>query len=126
MKFSPIIISLALASVACGDNGAESTVSIGSNLEAKLAGNTQWPYELVGTLDIVEAGDFDNSDYPDWAVGSIVTETDEWGVLIEIRAGVVSKARINIDSGDKVRAWLDKPRIENGDLFYPIVKIEAY
>ena len=121
MRFPLLIVSMAVSLGACGGNDAGS----GNSLEAMLASNTQWPYELVGTLDIVEAGDFDESDYPAWAVGSIVTDSDEWGVLINIGPGVIRKAKVNIDSGKKVRVWLDKPRRENGDMFYPISKIQA-
>lgn len=126
MRFTTIILFLGLSLTACGGNdaGTEGTVG-GDTLEATLASNTQWPYELVGILDIVEAGDYDGSDYPDWAVGSVITDTDEWGVLINIGAGVVSKAKINIDSRKKVRVWLEKPREKDGDLFYPVSKIQA-
>ena len=125
MRIPLLIVPIAVGLVACGGDDAGSGSSAGNSLEATLAGNTQWPYELVGTLDIVEAGDFDESDYPAWAVGSVVTDTDEWGVLINIGPGVIRKAKVNIDSGKKVRVWLEKPRKENGDLFYPVSKIQA-
>ena len=119
--FSTVAIALLLA--ACGGGGMDSADS--SNLEIRLAGNTTWPYELVGVLDIVEAGGYDDAGYPSWAVGNIVTDDDEWGVMIEIGEGVVSRAQINIDSGKKVRAWLEKPHKKYDVMTYPVSRIEA-
>ena len=125
MRIIAISLSIIFALMACGDGDPGLDSMTDSSLEATLKGNTQWPYELVGTLDIVEAGDYDDSNYPAWAVGSIITDADEWGVLINIGDGVVRKARINIDSGEKVRVWLEKPQMEDDELFYPVSKIQA-
>ena len=97
----------------------------GGILEIRLAKNTEWPYEMVGVLDIIEAGGYDESDYPIWAVGNIITDEDEWGVMIEIGDGVVSRAKINIDSGEPVRVWLEKPHKKYDVMTYPVSRIEA-
>ena len=122
MRHILIITMLALLLASCGgsDSGGD-----GGILEIRLAKNTEWPYEMVGVLDIVEAGGWDESDYPTWAVGNIITDDDEWGVMIEIGDGVVSRARINIDSGEPVRVWLEKPHKKYDVLTYPVSRIEA-
>ena len=121
-----IFCSLALALLlgACGA-GEGISDDYGGNLEILLAKNTEWPYEMVGILDIVEAGGYDDSDYPTWAVGNIITDDDEWGVMIEIGDGIVRQAEINIDSGEKVRVWLEKPHKKYDVLTYPVSRIEA-
>ena len=120
-----IAASAAFVLAACGGGGAGTDSDYGGVLQLQLAKNTEWPYEVVGILDIVEAGGFDESDYPNWAVGNIITDDDEWGVMIEIGEGVVSRAKINIDSGKKVRAWLEKPHKNYDVLTYPVSRIEA-
>ena len=119
-----MLAAIALVLVACGGGGESTDSDHGGNLQILLAKNTEWPYEMVGVLDIVEAGGYDESDYPNWAVGNVITDDDEWGVMIEIGDGVVSRARINIDSGEKVRLWLEKPH-KNYDVWtYPVSRIE--
>lgn len=124
-KLSLIVVFLVL--VACsggsGTSGSGSSVG-GNNLEAILASNNSWPYEVVGVLDIVEAG-YGDSNEPEWAVGSIVTADDEWGVSIEIQGTVISRAGINIDSGKQVRAWLEAPKDDYGVNTYPVSRLEA-
>ena len=120
-----IAAGLAFALAACGGGGESADSDYGGVLQLQLANNTEWPHEVVGVLDIVEAGGFDESDYPNWAVGNIITDDDEWGVMIEIGEGVVSRAKINIDSGEKVRAWLEKPHKNYDVLTYPVSRIEA-
>lgn len=96
-----------------------------SELAALLDANTNWPYEVTGVLDIIEAGGFDENDYPTWAVGFLVNDqTDEFGIFIEIEGDVIPRARINIDSGKPVRAWLEAPRMQHDVMTYPIVKLE--
>ena len=121
-----ILISAMLAFVlaACGGDGGSDMGDAGL-LEIRLAKNTEWPCEVVGVLDIVEAGGYDESDYPTWAVGNIITDDDEWGVMIEIGDGVVSRAKINIDSGEQVRVWLEKPHKKYDVMTYPVSRIEA-
>lgn len=116
---------LACALTACGGGSDGTDSTYGGNLQILLAKNTDWPYELVGVLDIVEAGGYDESDYPTWAVGNIITDDDEWGVMIEIGDGVVSRARINIDSRKKVRVWLEAPHKKYDVLTYPVSRIES-
>lgn len=118
-----ILAALALVLAACGGDGTDT--DDGGNLQVLLAKNSEWPYELVGVLDIVEAGGYDESDYPNWAVGNVITDDDEWGVMIEIGDGVVSRAGINIDSGEKVRLWLEKPHKNYDVLTYPVSRIET-
>ena len=97
-----------------------------SGLLAVLEANETWPYEVVGVLDIVEAGFDGTSDYADWAVGSIVNdETDEFGIPIEIQGPVIKRGRIDIDSGRPVKAWLEAPRTQYGIETYPVSRLEA-
>ena len=107
--------------VACGESEERSDVS---SLERLLETNESWPYEVVGVLDIVEAGGYEESEYPSWAVGMLTTDDTPNGIGIEIGDGVVSRARINIDSGKKVRVWLEAPHNQYGDTTYPVSKIK--
>ena len=105
----------------CG-SGDPSANGPGS-LEPILASNSQWPFEVVGTLDIVEAGGYGDSEYPEWAVGSLITSDDPEGVAIEIGSGVVANSGIDIDSGKSVRVWLEQPNKQYGILSFPITKM---
>ena len=117
------LIALLLGLAACG--GATDSTGA-SGLQAVLDANTTWPYEVTGVLDIVEAGGFDENDYPTWAVGSLVNDqTDEFGIAIDIEGDVVPRARINIDSGKPVKAWLEAPTTQYGVKTYSISKLEA-
>ena len=124
MRYFLVFMAAAFILAACGGGGG-SGGSDGGILEIRLAKNSEWPYEMIGVLDIVEAGGWDDSDFPSWAVGNIITDEDEWGVMIEIGDGVVRKAGINIDSGEKVRVWLEKPHKNYDVLTYPVSRIEA-
>ena len=118
-----ILIAIALSLAACGGGIDEGG---GSELEALLDANTTWPYEVTGVLDIVEAGGYEESDYPTWAVGALVNDqTDEFGIAIEIDGNVIPRARIDIDSGKPVRAWLEAPKMQYGVKTYPVSKLEA-
>ena len=122
-----IVTLFAIAMLAaCG--GSDDSVDIGdikSSLEAELESNTDWPYETVGVLDIIEAGFDGNSEYAQWGVGSLLTDDDdEWGVPITLEEGVAARARVDIDSGQEVRVWLEPAREEHGFTSYPVVKME--
>ena len=95
-----------------------------SGLEREMLTVTTWPHEVSGILEIVEAGGYDEADYPNWAVGALVTASDEYGVSIDIGSGVVARAGIDIDSGEVVKVWLGQPKKEYGVLTYPVEKIE--
>ena len=122
------LVILLVATVLTGCGGGEKVGDFGdtkSALETALENNSSWPYEAVGVLDIVEAGFNDDSEYASWAVGSLLTEDDdEWGISITIRDGVAAEARIDIDSGEAVKVWLEAPVEEFGYLTFPISKIE--
>ena len=117
------LIATLLGLVACsGEMGSETSTR--GSLETALEANSTWPYETVGILDIVEAG-YGDSDSPEWAVGSLVTDNDEFGVLIKIEGAVIARAGIKIDSGEKVRVWLEAPKNEYGETIYAVSKIQA-
>ncbi len=118
-----ILVALMVGLAACSDAMDERGAS---ELEALLDANTTWPYEVTGVLDIVEAGGWDENYNPTRAVGSLVNDqTDEFGISIDIEGDVVSRARINIDSGKPVRAWLEAPTMQYGIETYSISKLEA-
>ncbi len=118
-----VIYAFVFGLAACGGSIDEERHS---ELAVLLDANTSWPYEVTGVLDIVEAGGYDENDYPTWAVGSLITDqTDEFGISIDIEGDVVPRARINIDSGKPVRAWLEAPKMQYGVTTYPIAKLEA-
>ena len=122
--FRRAVFPFFLILAACGGGGPDALTETMSPLEARLLANTAWPYEVVGVLDIVEAG-FEDSEYADWAVGSLVTdETDEFGVQINIGRGVAAHGKINIDSGERVKVWLEAPIPEYGVQTYPVSRIE--
>ena len=110
--------------VACGGQDSGNGGGSVSSLEEALSANTDWPHEVVGILEIVEAGGYDDSEYPSWAVGSLFTDDDDEGIDISIGEGVVSRAKIDIDSGKKVRVWLESPILEYGIETFPISRIQ--
>jgi hypothetical protein len=85
----------------------------------------QIPFEQVGVLDIVEAGGYGDSEYPNWAIGSLITHDDDFGVSIKIGEGVISKAKIDIDSGNEVRVWLNASVKDYGVYTFPVTRIES-
>ena len=115
------LVSILMGLVACG--GDMDSATDAGNLEIALAANETWPYETVGVLDIVEAG-YGDSDSPEWAVGSLVTHDDEYGVMISIEGPVIARAGINIDSGEPVRVWLEAPTNEYGVDTYAVSRIQ--
>ena len=122
-----LLLILAFISLgACG--GTDKPGEFGdkmSALETALQDNTSWPYEAVGVLDIVEAGFDGTSEYAEWGVGSLITEDDdEWGISVTLRQGVAARAEVDIDSGEKVRVWLEAPVDEFGYTTYPISRME--
>ena len=110
--------------VGCGGQDSGNGASV-SSLEETLSANTAWPQEVVGVLDIVESGGYDDSKYPSWAVGSLLTDDDDEGLSISIGEGVVSRARIDIDSGKQVKVWLEAPKSEYGVETFLISRIES-
>ena len=120
----PIMISI-IYLVSCGGESPGDLGGGNSSLEKALLENTSWPIERVGVLDIVEAGGYGDSDYPSWAVGSLVTHDDDFGIGIKIGEGVISKAKIDIDSGNEVRVWLNAPAKEYGAYTFPVTRIES-
>ena len=121
-----IAVAILMFIAACG--GGDKPGEFGdrkSALESALESNTSWPYEAVGVLDIVEAGFDGTSEYAEWGVGSLLTDDDdEWGISITLRQGVAEQARIDIDSGEPVRVWLEAPVEEYGYTTYPISRME--
>lgn len=107
----------------CSDSGSDYGADSPSPLEIKLEFNTTWPYEVEGVLDIVEAGGYEESNYPNWAVGSLVTPDSGYGLLIEIGEGIASEGQIEIDSGKKIKVWLSQPHMQYGVKTYPIIKM---
>ena len=119
-----LILGCLLAALAACGGGAESPTATKSDLATRLASNQAWPYEATGVLDIVEAGFDGTSDEPQWAVGMLLSDGQEFGVLIEIDGRVIARAGINIDSGEPVRAWLESPKDVSGEPMYPVSKLE--
>ncbi len=117
------IVLLSILLLGCSE--PETSTNSAAGLEAELKQVQSWPHSVVGVLDIIDAGGYGDSDdpYPDWAVGSLTTPNDEYGVLIEIGAGVVRKARIDIDSGKPVHALLGAPKDMDGMLSYPVLEL---
>ncbi len=112
------------ALAACSGGDGQSSPSTDSDFASRLASNQAWPYEATGVLDIVEAGFDGTSDEPQWAVGMLLSDGEEFGVLIEIDGGVIARAGINIDSGEPVRAWLESPKDVSGEPMYPVSKLQ--
>ena len=118
MKFFSKIIFLILAIVivAC----SESTNINSSSEDDPLEKNTEWPIELIGTLDIVEGGGEDI--YMTWAVGSFLTSIGEIPIYLDSNAAVNN--RVDLDAHGEFKVWLGKPRNEYGYAEYEIIKIE--
>ena len=120
MTYITLLVILILIS-GCGS--CDSSAPVSSSLESILASNSQWPFEVLGILDIVEAGGYGVFEYPDWAVGSLNTSDDPEGILIDIGSGVVASSSNDIDSGESMRVWLEQPTKQYGMLSYPITKM---
>ncbi len=125
MRKSFLCLLVPLLLVACGGQDSDNGGASVSSLEEALSANTDWPHEVVGILEIVEAGGYDDSEYPSWAVGNLFADDDDEGIGISIGEGVVSRARIDIDSGKKVRVWLEAPKLEYGFKTFPISRIQS-
>jgi len=123
-KYLFIILAIGFLA-ACSDEAFDVGSEQASALQAVLNANEDWPYEVTGVLEIVEAGGYADSEYPDWAVGNLVTRGDDTGVSVDIGEGVASSAEINIDSGKEVRVWLEAPTKEHGIKTYAISRIES-
>lgn len=120
-KFIGVLVFLFLAG--CSDNDSDNSNYSATKLETVLAANTTWPYEIEGVLDIVEAGGFEESEYPHLAIGFLLASGAGDGLLIEIGEGIAKEGRINVDSGNRIKVWLSKPKMLHGVKTYPIVKM---
>ncbi|MEM7411431.1 MAG: hypothetical protein AAF430_14425 [Myxococcota bacterium] len=121
--------SILALTLACGSDIADFEALApdqDSPLEQALRSNTAWPYETVGTLDIVEVVFGDESELPTDAFGSLLTEgDDEWGVPVDLGAEVIRSSGVDIDSGEKVRVWLGAPHDPHGaGESYPVARLE--
>lgn len=116
-KIVPIILSLFLA--ACGGDEIKNSPSG----ESALAGNTRWPYEVVGEVDIIDAG-FGDSDYANWAIGSVTVNGEE--ISIEFETLVLRSAGIGseFNFSSPAKLMLGSPKQEYGMLTYPVVEIK--
>lgn len=120
-KIIGVLVFLLLAG--CSDIESENSTYSATKLETVLEANTTWPYETEGVLDIVEAGGLEESEYPHWAVGFLLAPGAGDGLLIEIGEGIASEGRINIDSGKRIKVWLNQPKFQSGVKTYPIIKM---
>ncbi len=118
MKKTMLVLCL-LCLFACGNE--RGTASSGS--ESGLASNTAWPYEVVGEVDIVDAG-FGDSDYANWAVGSVVVNGEY--ISIDFETSVLEAAGIDSEFNFSNPATLNlgAPKKEYGELTYPVVEIK--
>jgi hypothetical protein len=107
----------------CGNNDSGNPTYSATKLETVLKANTTWPYEIEGVLDIIEAGGFEESEYPHWAIGFLLAPGAGDGLLIEIGEGIAKEGRINVDSGKRIKVWLSQPKMLHGVKTYPIVKM---
>jgi len=123
MKKLIFILCITFACISCSQN--EGVSDLNSSLEATLSKNTTWPFEVEAILEIDDTGGYEDSDYPNWAIGSIVTSEDQDGVMIEIGEGVIERAAIDIDSGKQIKVFLGKPGTQYGAIFYPVEKLET-
>lgn len=119
MRISVLLFAASLVA-SCGGEPASEPVG---SVEARIAASDSWPQEVVGVLDIVDAGGYE-SDYPDWAVGMLVTADDPDGISINIGDGVLAAGRVDIDDGRSVRVWVNKPNTEYGVLTFPVTKVK--
>lgn len=122
MKKIFALLILAILSTSCSDSSH--TPSESSVLEQKLNSNSEWPFEVSGVLDIIEAGGYDESEYPAWAIGEFVQEGDDFGVLVHIKDNVAAAAKLNVDPAKAVTVWLGSPEKEHGILTYPVEKMD--
>ena len=125
MKYAKfVLILLAILILPSCDNSPD--VYKESVIEQKLKNNTEWPYLIVGALDIAYAGDYDgSSDYPAFAMGQIDTGNDVDDISFNVDHDVLKQAGIDIDSGEVLKIWLaGSPKYENGINIYQVVKLE--
>jgi len=93
--------------------------NISSNEHPMLENNTQWPIEIVGTIDFIEVNGWEGG-YPTWGVGSINTDDSEDEIMVEFNNNIMVDSKYDTDSLDKVRVWLNPAKNEH----YQITKLE--
>ena len=101
-------------------------ISMDNAIEKNLKKNKEWPYLIIGVLDIAHTGDYDDdSEYPSMAMGQIDTGNKVDDISIEINGAILKEAEIDIDSGEKLKIWLNgSPRHEYDIDIYKVVKLE--
>lgn len=107
---------------ACGTNTPETATSTHEGISAKLLSNTSWPYEVSGTISILDAGVGD-SDYANWAIGSITVDGED--ISIDFETSVLMDAGVDLDFNFKepTSIMLGEPKEEYGMFTYPVTKI---
>ena len=74
-------------------------------------------------LSFVEAGGWDG-DYATWGVGSLEMDDSDEEILVDLNGNAAVDAKFDIDSGKKVRVWLNPPKKDGVYPGYQIVKIK--
>lgn len=103
-----------------GGKSGQDIIPQSTRLEARLAANDDWPYEIAGILDVAYPA---AGDVREVAVGALLTEDDAWGVSVSIDAAVLEAADIAIDSKVPVVVTLHEPAVVFGVSTYPVTSV---
>ena len=94
--------------------------------EEMLTENTEWPYAINGVLNIIEAGDYDEGDYPRWIVGFLEITNSPDEILIEFKGNIAQKAKLPIDVLDSnivFSVLINEPIYRHGAPYFIITQI---
>ncbi len=128
MKITKLIVLIAslFVFVACGEQDTGKQPSDSSSRpanETALKNNEKWPYAIIASFEVTDSGGYEGeSNYPTWAVGFLDTGNPNEEITFELNGDALVKAKIDIDSPQKFKVWLN-PAENEGD-GYVIAKVE--
>jgi hypothetical protein len=88
-----------------------------------IESNTTWPYKLTGNLDIIDAAAGDNdSDTPDWIIGSITNPSNNEDILVEFKSDAARSSgyTMNFNYKNPVTLWVN----ESVNEYYQVERVE--
>lgn len=111
------LLALSIGLIACNSDTSQSSSA------DSLSTNTTWPYEIIGSVDIHDAG-FSDSQYADWAIGSIVSGDDDILIMFDNRVLRAAGIGSEFNFSDPTTLLLGAPTDEYGESSYPVEAVQ--
>jgi hypothetical protein len=99
------------------------TDSTNNSMLSAIESNTIWPYKLTGEFDVIDAAVGNNdSDTPDWIIGTITNPSNNEDVLVEFKSKAAQNSGFTMEFNYKnpVTLWVN----ESVNEYYQVERVE--